>query len=208
MKTEQVGSNLISVPSNNRLSAPALMPVKMEKLILVGSDIKHALASLDCQNLLSDHGEHLKVDAIEFIKARPSSARCKTLLEYEQCLTLWLNQMFTDFEELSEGNVVKTVGTIEDDTLFGNSFSQILCGLCLACSSRTLRGTSEMQMQRTEQSTVATIGQRRNHQTSGVAQILVTIFELRVDHSCSHIILLTYKIMRRVFNNIFSHTSQ
>ena len=88
---------------------------------------------MDCQNLLGDHRQHLKIDAVELVKAGPGPAGRQTL------------------EELSEGDVIQTVGAVEDHALLGDGLGQILGGLGLASSGRTLRGTSKMKMEGAKQ---------------------------------------------------------
>lgn len=65
-----------------------------EQLILAGGD-----ASLDGEDLLGDDRQHLEINAVELVEAGPSTARREAL------------------EELAERDVVKTVGTVEHDTL-------------------------------------------------------------------------------------------
>ena len=54
---------------------------------------------LDSEDLLCHHRQHLKVDAVELVKARPRPTRCQP------------------FEELAKGNVVKTVRAVEHHAL-------------------------------------------------------------------------------------------
>ena len=55
--------------------------------------------SLDGQDLLGHHGQHLKVDTVELIKAGPCSTRGQPL------------------EKLAQGNVVQTVRAVKHYTL-------------------------------------------------------------------------------------------
>jgi hypothetical protein len=70
---------------------------------------------LDGQNLLSNDGQHFKVDAIEFVEARPGTARCKPL------------------EELTKSLIIKTIRAVEYDTLLGNSLREIFDSFGLPC---------------------------------------------------------------------------
>ena len=88
---------------------------------------------MDGQNLLSNHGQHLEVNSVELVEARPSSAGGETL------------------EELPEGNVIQTIGTVEHNTLLSHSLGQILGGLRFTGSCRSLGGTSQIQVERSEQ---------------------------------------------------------
>ena len=54
---------------------------------------------LDSEDLLCHNRQHLKVNAVELIKARPRPTRCQSL------------------EELAEGNVVQTIRAVEHHTL-------------------------------------------------------------------------------------------
>ncbi len=56
-------------------------------------------ASLDSQDLLGHHRQHLQVNPVELVKARPSSAGRQSL------------------EELAQGNVVQSVRAVEYYTL-------------------------------------------------------------------------------------------
>lgn len=40
--------------------------------------------SLNGQNLLGNHRQHLKINAVELVKTRPGTARCQTLERSEQ----------------------------------------------------------------------------------------------------------------------------
>ncbi|KAH3750212.1 hypothetical protein DPMN_184731 [Dreissena polymorpha] len=62
-----------------------------------------------------------------------------------------LLQPFTDLEEFPEGDVIQTVGAVEDDALLGNGLGEILGGLSLTGSCRALRGATQMQLQGTKQ---------------------------------------------------------
>lgn len=52
-------------------------------------------------------------------------------------------------EELSQSEVIQTIGTVEDDALFGNGFGQIFGRLCLACPGRPLWSSTKMKVKGT-----------------------------------------------------------
>ena len=66
------------------------------------------ITSLNSENLLRHHRQHLEIDSVELIEARPGTARGKTL------------------EELAQGNVIETIGAVEHNALLGDGFGQIL----------------------------------------------------------------------------------
>lgn len=59
-----------------------------------------------------------------------------------------------DLEEFAHGFVVKTITAVENDTLDGECFGEVLGGLGLACSSRPSWGPSQVHMNGTNQGTV------------------------------------------------------
>ena len=53
---------------------------------------------------------------------------------------------------LPHSYVVETIRAVEDHTLYSDSFGQILGGLSLPCSCRPLRGSIQVQMKSSNQS--------------------------------------------------------
>lgn len=70
----------------------------------------------------------------------------------------------TRHKYLAHGNVVETIGAVEDDTLYSEGFGQILRCFRLACTSWTFGGSVEIEVKCTHQRTIATIGQRSDDQ--------------------------------------------
>ncbi len=81
----------------------------------------------------------------------------------------------THLEEFTQSNVIKTVGTVEDDTLLGHGLGKILCGFSFTGSCGTLRGASQVEMQGTEEGSVTTIRQGGDDKTRGISEVLVTV---------------------------------
>src|SRR6218665_662355 len=54
-------------------------------------------------------------------------------------------------EEFSKRNIVQSIRAVENNTLFCYSFCQVFCCFCLSSSSRSLWGTTKMQMKSTKQ---------------------------------------------------------
>ena len=63
------------------------------------SVVPRADSSLDGHDLLGHHRQHLQVDAVELVKARPGTTRCQSL------------------EELPKSNVVQSIRAVEHHTL-------------------------------------------------------------------------------------------
>lgn len=74
--------------------------------------------------------------------------------------------------------------------LLGNSFGQIFDSLCLPCSSRSLWSSAQMEVECSEQRTIAAICQGGDDKTGGIAEILVAVCELWVDHTSDDILIL------------------
>ena len=131
-----------------------LRPLKQQSVV------PRADSSLDGQDLLGHHRQHLQVDTIELIEAGPGTARRQTL------------------EELPQSNVVQTIRTIEHHTLhkiihtqvlyvyiswssvadlFGYGFGKILDGLSLACTCWALRSSTQMKMKCSKEGSIAPI---------------------------------------------------
>lgn len=60
----------------------------------------------------------------------------------DNTLSTELKSLKRNLEELSEGNVIETIGTVEHDTLFGDGFRQVLGGLRLTRAGRTFWSTT------------------------------------------------------------------
>ena len=58
----------------------------------------------------------------------------------------------THFEELSQSDVVQSVGAVKDHTLLGHSFGQVFSCLGFSCASWALWGASQMEVEGTKQS--------------------------------------------------------
>ncbi len=82
---------------------------------------------------------------------------------------------FTHLEEFTQGNVIKTIGTVEDNTLLGHGLGKILCGFRLASSCGTLRGASQVEMQGAEEGSVTTIRQGGDDKTWCISEVLVAV---------------------------------
>ena len=93
----------------------------------------HIPTFLDGKDLLRNNRQHLQIDPVELIEAGPGTARSESL------------------EELAQRNVIQTVGAVEHDALLRNSLRKILGGFCFAGSSWTLGGSTQIQVQCTEQ---------------------------------------------------------
>ena len=117
--------------------------------------------ALDVEHLLRHHREHLEVDAVKLIEARPRTRRRKTL------------------EKLAHLDVVHRVGAVKHDALPGESLGEVLRGLRLARTRGSLGRSSHRQVNRTHQSAVTPVRQRGNHQTRRVTEVLVPVLNLR-----------------------------
>lgn len=76
---------------------------------------------------------------------------------------------------LAHGDVVETVGTVEDDTLDGESFGEILGGLCLASSSRTFRRAIQVEVVGADEGAVAPVRQRGDDEAWRIPEIFVGV---------------------------------
>jgi len=98
--------------------------------------------------LLGNNGKYLKVDSVELVEARPSTAGGET------------------FEEFGHLLVVQTIGTVEHNTLTGQGLGEIFDSLCLTSASWSFWGTTIIEEESTAKSSVATICQGRDYQAS------------------------------------------
>ena len=82
------------------------------------------------QQLLRHHGEHLDVDPVELVEARPASALDDTA------------------EELAHHLVVELVRAVEDDALAADAFGEVLDALGLARARGAGRRAAQTHVQR------------------------------------------------------------
>lgn len=103
--------------------------------------------ALNCQNLLCDDRQDLQIDAIEFVEAGPGAARGEA------------------FEEFPERDVVEALRAVEHHALLRHGLREILRGLRLAGTGWSFGRAPEMKAQGAEESAIAAIRQRCDHQT-------------------------------------------
>ena len=127
-----------------------------------------SLGASDCQNLLRDDREHLEVDAVELVEARPRAGRRQTL------------------EKLCHREVIQPVGAVENHALHRDRLGEVLRGLRLARTRGSLGRSSHVQVNRPHQSAVAPVRQRRDDQPRRVTEVLVAVPHRRVDHAHHH----------------------
>ena len=101
--------------------------------------------------LLCYHGENFKLNPIELIEARPSPSTSQSL------------------EELPHGQVVQSVRAVEHHALYSQRLGQVFHRLRLARTRRTFRRPIQVESERANQCTVATISERSYHQSSGMS---------------------------------------
>eukprot|EP00965_Chrysotila_dentata_P026049 863782-Pleurochrysis_carterae.AAC.1 len=121
--------------------------------------------ALDRQDLLRNHREHLEIDTVELVEARPRARRRQPL------------------EELGHRQVVEAVRAVHDHGLARHRLAQVLGRLGLARTSRTLRRAAQIQLQRTHERTVAPVGQRRDDEPALQPNVLVAVGQPRRDHA-------------------------
>lgn len=143
---------------------------------LLGAGVDRAL---NREYLLRDDRQDLQVDAIELVEAGPGAARGEAL------------------EELAERDVVETLRAVEHHALLRHGLREVLRGLRLAGAGRSLGRAAEVQAQSAEESAVAAVRQRRDHQARRVAEVLVAVAYVRVDHVRQHVVLLFESAIRR-----------
>ena len=141
-----------------RVPEAELCPLELEHRHLRG------LGPLDGQDLLRDHAEHLEVDPVELVEARPGPGARQPL------------------EELPHGQVVQAVRAVEDDALHGDRLGQVLGGLRLARPRGPLRRPAQVQVQGAHQRPVAPVRERGDDQPAAVPQVLVPVVDGGVDH--------------------------
>ena len=116
----------------------------------------------DAQDLLRHDGEHLHLDAVELVEARPR-ARLREAREHA-----------------AERLVVEAVGAVEDDALLGQVLREVLDRLRLARARGALRQPAAVQVERGGERGVAAVGERRDNQPRRVGEVLVAVQVLRV----------------------------
>ena len=116
----------------------------------------------DGEQLLRDDREHLDVDPVELVEARPAAR-----LRHAR-------------EELAHHLVVELVGAVEDDALDGDALGEVLgrLGLARACGARGRR--AELDMQAARDGEPAAVGKRRNHEAREAALVLAPVEDLCV----------------------------
>ena len=119
---------------------------------------------LNRENLLRDDGEHLEVDAVELVEARPRAAGRQA------------------FEELGHREVIEAVGAVENHALHRERLGEIFGGLRLARTRGSRGGAAEVKMHRAHQRHVAPVRQRRDHEPRLIAEVFVTERKRRLDH--------------------------
>jgi hypothetical protein len=96
--------------------------------------------------LLRDDGEHLEVDAVELVEARPRARGGEAL------------------EELGHREEVEAVTAVEDDALLRQGLGEVLDGLGLAGARWALGRTAEVELDRRHEGAVAAIGELRHNE--------------------------------------------
>lgn len=90
---------------------------------------------------------------------------------------------FINSTHLAHGDVVQTIGTVEDHALHSDRLRQVLRGLRLASPGRSLRRTVQVQMVSANQRPIATIRERGDDQAARVTEVLVRVANGRVGES-------------------------
>ena len=111
----------------------------------------------DLLDLLGHDREHLEGDAVELVEAAPAARGGEAL------------------EELRELQVVHAVAAVEDDALDGQSLGQVLRALRPAGAGRALRRAAVVEVEGSHQRSVAAIGERSDHESRRVDQVLEAI---------------------------------
>eukprot|EP00959_Pyramimonas_sp_CCMP1952_P376509 7886336-Pyramimonas_sp.AAC.1 len=106
--------------------------------------------------------EHLDVDAVELVEARPRA------------------RLREPGEELAHELVVQVVPAVEHHALHPERLAQVLRRLRLARPRRARRGAPQLEVQRPRQGHVASVRHRGHHQAGLRAEILVRVVEQRV----------------------------
>ncbi len=125
----------------------------------------------DGEDLLGDDWQHFKVDTVELVETWPCT---------------WGGEAF---EEFTHGLVIKTVWAIEDDTLSGKCFGEILDSLGFSCTSGSFRSTTIIQVKSTAERSIASVSKWRDNKPGAITKILIVVIERRIDHSDPGIII-------------------
>eukprot|EP00964_Phaeocystis_antarctica_P055483 scaffold32640_cov63-Phaeocystis_antarctica.AAC.1 len=120
--------------------------------------------ALDGEDLLRHDREHLEVDPVELVEARPRARRGEPL------------------EELAHGDVIEAVGAVEDDALLGERLGEVLGRLGLARAGGALGRAAEHELDGAHERAVAAVGERRDDEPEGVAEVLVAVLGGGRDH--------------------------
>ena len=139
--------------------------LEIEPLLLLDASVH------DRKHLLRNDREHLDVDPVELVEARPRTRRAEPL------------------EELAHRLVVEAVRAVEDDALLGERLGEVLDGLRLAGARGACGRAAKLDVHRTHECHVAPIGERRDHQTRRGTEVLVAIRVVALDHAHDHILL-------------------
>jgi hypothetical protein len=114
---------------------------------------------LNGEDLLGNHREHLNVNAVELIETSPGTTRRQTS------------------KESAHHVHIETIGAVENHTLDGKGFSQILCRFGLTGTGGSSRIASEVKVECAGQRHVALIRERCDNETWSISKILVGIPE-------------------------------
>jgi hypothetical protein len=159
--------------------------------------IKHATY------LLSDHRQHLDVNTVELVEARPRASLGQTREEaahhlvvqtvravehdalHRQRLCQILYRLGLEHEALRGQSITwmkRTLHTHRKMTAAANSTCTACMGVVsdLARASGTCRSTAKAQMKRSCERHVALVGERRDDQAVAVAKVLIAVNESRV----------------------------
>ena len=117
---------------------------------------------LNRQELLRHHREHLDVDAVELVEARPRAALRQT------------------GEELAHELVIQVIAAVEHHALHAQRLPEVFRGLRLAGARRARGRAAELQVHRAGEGHVAPVRHGRHHQPGLRAEVLVRVLEIRV----------------------------
>ena len=121
--------------------------------------------ALNAQHLLRHHREHLELDAVELVEARPRARRRQT------------------FEKLPHRLIVQAVRAVEHDALNRDSLGEVLRGLRLTRTRGSRGCPPEVQVNGAHQGAVAPVRQRRDDQSRRVTEVLKAVLRFSVDHA-------------------------
>jgi hypothetical protein len=104
-------------------------------------------SSLNGQHLLSDDRQYFKINSVELIETIPATGRGKALKEF------------------SHGLVTEIGGAVENNTLYSQSFSEILNGLSLTSTGGAFWSTTIVELLSTHEGSVTSVGERSDNQS-------------------------------------------